>query len=67
MGFMDLVKKAFLGATDEENQKANAYILVSQRAKAVWKNGINVNLAAKLTWYKISIIDVEDDSSEKKD
>ena len=52
---------------DEENQKANAYILVSQRAKAVWKNGINVNLAAKLTWYNISIIDVEDDSSEKKD
>ncbi|RAL55268.1 transcription termination factor NusA [Candidatus Gracilibacteria bacterium GN02-872] len=52
---------------DEENQKANAYILVSQRAKAVGKNGINVNLAAKLTGYKISIIDVEDDSSEKKD
>lgn len=44
---------------DEENKIAIAYILPIERAKAVWKNGLNVNLAAKLTWYKISIEDVE--------
>lgn len=44
---------------DEEDELANVYILPSERAKAVWKNGLNVNLASKLTWYRISIIDIE--------
>lgn len=43
---------------DEENKRADVYILPTERAKAVWKNGVNVNLASKLTWYKISIIDI---------
>ena len=44
---------------DEEEKKAEVFILPSERAKAVGKNWVNVNLASKLTWYKISIIDVE--------
>ncbi|PZM83151.1 transcription termination factor NusA [Candidatus Gracilibacteria bacterium] len=45
---------------DEENKKANVYISPSERAKAVGKSGVNVNLASKLTGYRISIIDVEE-------
>lgn len=44
---------------DEEEKLAIVYILPSERAKAVWKNWLNVNLASRLTWYKISIEDVE--------
>lgn len=44
---------------DEENRQAIVYILPSERAKAVGKNWLNVNLASKLTWYRISIEDVE--------
>jgi N utilization substance protein A len=44
---------------DEENEDAICYILPTERAKAVWKNWVNVNLAAKLTGYKISIQDIE--------
>ncbi len=44
---------------DEDELEANVYILPSERAKAVGKNGINVNLASKLTGYKISIVDIE--------
>lgn len=46
---------------DEDNELAICYILPTERAKAVWKNGLNVNLASKLTGYKISIVDVEVD------
>lgn len=45
---------------DSENNIANVYIDPSQRAKAVWKWWVNVNLASKLVWMKISIIDVEE-------
>lgn len=45
---------------DEEQKSAEAYILPIERAKAVWKGWVNVNLASKLTWYKISIIDIEE-------
>lgn len=45
---------------DEEQKSAEAYILPTERAKAVWKGWVNVNLASKLTWYKISIIDIEE-------
>lgn len=44
---------------DEESKLAEVFILPSERAKAVWKSGVNVNLASKLTGYKISIIDIE--------
>lgn len=44
---------------DTESKSAIVYILPTERAKAVWKNGLNVNLASKLTWYKISIEDIE--------
>jgi N utilization substance protein A len=44
---------------DEENKASIVYILPTERAKAVGKNWLNVNLASRLTWYKISIEDVE--------
>lgn len=44
---------------DTEAKSAIVYILPTERAKAVWKNGLNVNLASKLTWYKISIEDIQ--------
>jgi N utilization substance protein A len=53
---------------DEENESAICYILPTERAKAVWKNGLNVNLASKLTWFRISIkdVEVEEEVVEKK-
>ena len=50
---------------DEEAESAICYIVPTERAKAVWKNGLNVNLASKLTGYKISIEDVEVIEEEK--
>lgn len=44
---------------DEEELSSIAYIKAWERAKAVWKNGLNVNLASKLTWYRISIEELE--------
>jgi transcription antitermination factor NusA-like protein len=32
--------------------------LPTERARALGKNGLNINLASKLTWYKISVEDV---------
>ena len=56
---------------DEENQSANVYIPKDERAKAVGKSGVNVNLASELTWYKISLIEMTEepkvDSEEVKD
>ena len=52
---------------DEEEESAICYILPTERAKAVWKNGLNVNLASKLTGYKISIEDVEVKEEEKEE
>lgn len=43
----------------EDEESVIAYIPAWERAKAVWKNGLNVNLASKLTWYRISIKEVE--------
>ena len=63
----DVIKKSLSPAeilkveVDEEEKKAEVFILPSERAKAVGKNWVNVNLASKLTWYKISIIDVEEE------
>lgn len=60
----DVIKKSLSPAEilkveiNDEEKVAKVYILPTERAKAVWKNGINVNLASKLTWFKINIIDV---------
>jgi transcription antitermination factor NusA-like protein len=35
------------------------YIHPSERAKAIGKNGININLASQLIWYNISLIEIE--------
>lgn len=45
---------------DEKNNSAKAYILSSERAKAIWKNWVNINLASNLTWYNISLVEVEE-------
>jgi len=52
---------------DEKAESAICYILSTERAKAVWKNGLNVNLASKLTWYRISIVDIEEKEDKKKE
>lgn len=40
---------------NEEEKQAIVYLDSDQRSKAIWKNWINIDLATKLTWYKISI------------
>jgi len=60
----DVVKKALSPATvisvdvDEEDDSVIAYIPKWDRARAVGKNGLNVNLASELIGYKISIEEV---------
>lgn len=60
----EVIKKALTPAevlkveVDNDAQSAIVYILPTERAKAVWKGGVNVNLASRLTWYQISIEDV---------
>jgi transcription antitermination factor NusA-like protein len=49
---------------DEEEREAIAYILPTERAKALGKNGLNVNLASKLTGFRISVEDVVVDEEE---
>lgn len=44
---------------NEETQEAKVYILPSERAKAIWKNGININLASQLLGYTISLVEIE--------
>lgn len=62
----EIVKKSLSPAEvlkvdiDEDNELAIVYILPTERAKAVWKNWLNVNLASKLTGYKISIEDIQE-------
>ena len=43
---------------DEEKQEAVVLFLPTERSKAVWKSGLNVNLASQLTGYRISINEV---------
>lgn len=70
---VDIIKKSLSPAivkkakVDEENASAIVYIESSERAKAVGKNGLNVNLASKLTGYRISIEDLEVSEEESGD
>lgn len=50
---------------DEEEDKATVYIIAGDRAKAVWRNWINVNLASELVWYKISIEELEPEETDE--
>lgn len=65
----EIISKSLTPATvlkvevDEEESLAKVYILSSERAKAIWKNGVNINLASNLTWYTISLIEVEEQNS----
>jgi N utilization substance protein A len=67
---VDIIKKSLSPAivkkaqVDEENESAIVYIEADERAKAVGKNGLNVNLASKLTGYKISIEDLDTPKEE---
>ena len=62
-----VIKKSLSPATvvtvdvNEEEGSVIAYIAEWERARAVWKNGLNVNLASQLTWYEISIEELKDD------
>ncbi len=70
--FREIVKKSLSPAEvlnveiDEEENTAIAYIKPSERARAVWKWGLNVNLASKLLDCKINIVDVEEEKEEEK-
>jgi len=67
----DIIKKSLSPAevlkveVDQEEFLAKVYINPEERAKAVWKNWLNVNLASKLIWYKISIVDLEEKNEEE--
>lgn len=69
--YAEIVKKSLSPAEvvrveiNEDENTAYAYILPSQRAKAVGKNGLNVNLASQLTGYRISIVDLEEEANEE--
>lgn len=69
----DIIKKSLSPAeiikveVNEDEALAKVYINPEERAKAVWKNGLNVNLASKLIWYKISIIDLEKNESKEEE
>ncbi len=52
------ILKVELEEKDDE-EIAKIYLLTSERAKAIWKNGININLASSLTWYTLSLVEVE--------
>ncbi|MDP5039134.1 MAG: transcription termination factor NusA [Candidatus Gracilibacteria bacterium] len=43
---------------NEEEKIANVYILPSERAKAIGKNGININLASQICDYTISLVEI---------
>ena len=61
----DIIKRSLSPAQilkieiNDDEEHAKVYILSEERAKAVWKNWVNVNLASDLTWYKISIEDID--------
>lgn len=67
----EIIKKSLSPATvekveiDEEEELARVYIRSSERARAVWKNGLNVNLASQITGYKISIEEISEETSEE--
>lgn len=48
-------------SVNEEEKQAIVTVFASERAKAIWKNGININLASQLLWYNISVQIVEDE------
>jgi N utilization substance protein A len=65
----EVIKKALSPANvlkvkqwDNENSVI-AYIPKWERAKAIWKWGINVNLASELTWYNISVEEIEENAN----
>lgn len=61
----NILKKSLSPATvvsvkvNEEEERAIITVAKWERAKAVWKNGLNVNLSSELTWYTISIEEAE--------
>lgn len=63
----EIIKKSLSPAetlrveVDEDEAFAKVYILPSERARAVGKGWLNVTLASKLTGYKISIEDVQEE------
>lgn len=45
---------------NEEAESALVYLLPEERAKAIWKNWININLASNLIWYNISLEEIKE-------
>ncbi len=60
----EVIKKALSPANvvkvaQNDDESIIAYIPHWERAKAVWRNGVNVSLASELTGYRISIEELE--------
>ncbi len=68
----EVVKKALSPAEvvkvvpGDDEDSVIAYIKAWERARAVWKWGLNVNLASKLTWFKISVKEMEAEKKEEE-
>lgn len=67
-----VIKKSLSPATvisvdvNEEEASVIAFIPEWERARAVGKNGLNVNLASELTWYQISIEEIKEEKKEQE-
>ena len=67
-----VIKKSLSPATvvsvdvNEEDGEVIAYIPEWERARAVGKNGLNVNLASQLTGYRISIEEIKEEKNEEE-
>lgn len=68
----EIIKKSLSPAqvvkvdVDEENESCVAFIAFWERARAIWKNWLNVNLASKLLWYRISVEELPDTWENKE-
>lgn len=51
----------------EDDESYIAYIPFGERAKAVWRGGINVHLASELTWVRISLEELEQTEEQKRE
>ncbi len=47
----------------DAEESAKVYIKKDERAKAVGKSGVNVNLASELTGYRISLVEIEEETT----
>lgn len=52
-------------SVNAEEETADVYLLPSERARALGRNGVNINLASQLTGFKISVHELEEEKKEE--